>query len=152
MKKLPIVFLGILILSTCVNAQYLTIEEKKLINRKIDSLQVLINGVVAQLDTGHFSDIKVRLALLRKRKRLSSQLEYQKSKLENDKQSKEINRQLILTEKERTQRLKRKYANSKYLNSILEKSIKLGMTKEMVIDSWGLPTDINKSVGSWGGA
>jgi len=31
-----------------------------------------------------------------------------------------------------------------------EGKIQLGMTKEMVEDSWGKPDDINRSVGSWG--
>jgi hypothetical protein len=33
---------------------------------------------------------------------------------------------------------------------VYEKKIALGMTKEMVIDSWGEPKDINRTVGSWG--
>jgi hypothetical protein len=31
-----------------------------------------------------------------------------------------------------------------------EKEIMIGMTKEMVLDSWGRPNDINRTVGSWG--
>lgn len=33
---------------------------------------------------------------------------------------------------------------------ILENKIRLGMTKEEVVASWGKPRDINKTVGSWG--
>ncbi len=35
-------------------------------------------------------------------------------------------------------------------NRIIERKIWIGMSKEMMIDSWGTPKDINRSVGSWG--
>jgi len=33
---------------------------------------------------------------------------------------------------------------------VFEKQIWIGMTKAMLIDSWGNPSDVNRSVGSWG--
>ena len=33
---------------------------------------------------------------------------------------------------------------------VSEKKIMIGMTKEMVLDSWGKPKDINRTVGEWG--
>lgn len=33
---------------------------------------------------------------------------------------------------------------------VFKNMIWLGMTREMIIDSWGKPNDINKTVGSWG--
>lgn len=33
---------------------------------------------------------------------------------------------------------------------VYEKKIQIGMTEEMVLDSWGVPDDINRTVGSWG--
>lgn len=39
----------------------------------------------------------------------------------------------------------------KYWGEIIaENKVKIGMTTEMVIASWGKPTDINRSIGSWG--
>lgn len=49
---------------------------------------------------------------------------------------------------------RRAYLESKYEKSIadriLKKNVWIGMTKEMAIDSWGAPSDINKSTGTWG--
>jgi len=38
----------------------------------------------------------------------------------------------------------------KFKDAILRGAIMLGMTKEMVVASWGYPNDINRTVGSWG--
>ena len=51
--------------------------------------------------------------------------------------------------RERKNSLVRKYGEVNG-EKIFNGKIWLGMTKEMVIDSWGQPRDINKSVGSWG--
>ncbi len=40
--------------------------------------------------------------------------------------------------------------NSQFKQDILNGTIRLGMTKEMVTASWGKPSDINRSVGVWG--
>ena len=42
-----------------------------------------------------------------------------------------------------------KYGN-KYGPLVEQNKIQIGMTKEMVEDSWGKPNDINRTVGSWG--
>ena len=36
------------------------------------------------------------------------------------------------------------------VNAILNGKIRIGMTKDQVIYSWGRPNDINRTVGSWG--
>jgi len=36
------------------------------------------------------------------------------------------------------------------INNILNGTVRIGMTEEQVIYSWGRPDDINRSVGSWG--
>ena len=51
---------------------------------------------------------------------------------------------------ERKDSLSVKYKNSKFKNAIIDKKIKIGMTKKMVLDSWGAPNDIHRTVGSWG--
>jgi hypothetical protein len=51
--------------------------------------------------------------------------------------------------KERTTKYIKKYGK-KYGTLVVNKEIQLGMTKEMVDDSWGKPKDINRTVGSWG--
>ncbi len=33
---------------------------------------------------------------------------------------------------------------------VADKNIQIGMTDKMVLDSWGQPDDINRTVGSWG--
>ena len=37
-----------------------------------------------------------------------------------------------------------------FQQDVREGLIRIGMTKEMVLASWGQPRDINRSVGSWG--
>lgn len=57
-------------------------------------------------------------------------------------------RQIKATEKRKKDLIK-KYGQTNG-TKILEQKIWIGMTKEMVIESWGWPDDINRSVGSWG--
>lgn len=49
---------------------------------------------------------------------------------------------------------RRSYLEGKYeiyvANRIYNKSVWIGMTKRMAIDSWGVPSDTNKSIGEWG--
>ncbi len=45
----------------------------------------------------------------------------------------------------------KKHISQRFKNAILNGQIMLGMSKEMMIASWGQPSDINKSVGSYGG-
>lgn len=45
--------------------------------------------------------------------------------------------------------LTKKYGST-YANLILEGCVRIGMTKAMCEESWGLPDNINKSIGSWG--
>jgi len=47
-------------------------------------------------------------------------------------------------------KLAEKYKDSKFKDEILKRKVAIGMTKEMVIDSWGKPEDINRTVGTWG--
>lgn len=51
--------------------------------------------------------------------------------------------------KERLSKLTSKYGKIAALK-IVEGKVWIGMTKEMMIESWGQPEDINRSVGSWG--
>jgi hypothetical protein len=50
---------------------------------------------------------------------------------------------------QREARIRSKYS-AKDAERIIRGQIWLGMTKEMMIDSWGQPEEINRSVGSWG--
>lgn len=52
-------------------------------------------------------------------------------------------------EKERLKKLINKYGKIKG-QKVFDGYIWLGMTKKMVKESWGIPNDINKTVGSWG--
>ena len=59
----------------------------------------------------------------------------------------------LKTEQEKVERLtnlRRKYGKSRFFRSILDEQIRIGMSKEMVADSWGEPQDINRTVGEWG--
>jgi len=49
----------------------------------------------------------------------------------------------------REHRLIKKYGKSN-VQKITDRKIWIGMTKEMTLESWGEPNDINRSVGSWG--
>lgn len=54
-----------------------------------------------------------------------------------------------LTPEQKKALLIKKYG-SYYANLIIKKEIRIGMTKSMVIDSWGNPEDINRTAGVWG--
>jgi|WetSurMetagenome_2_1015567.scaffolds.fasta_scaffold06003_7 hypothetical protein len=56
----------------------------------------------------------------------------------------------VIPEVERKDSLFAKYKKTIFINTIINKKVKIGMTKNMVLDSWGEPDDINRSVGSWG--
>jgi hypothetical protein len=56
----------------------------------------------------------------------------------------------LLPERERKDSLSSKYKKSRFKNGVINKKIKIGMTVEMVIDSWGKPEDIHRTVGNWG--
>lgn len=55
----------------------------------------------------------------------------------------------IIAEQKFTKEMIKKYGK-KWGKIVGNKQIMIGMTKEMVLDSWGDPKDINRSVGSWG--
>lgn len=69
----------------------------------------------------------------------------QEELVKEQKELKEKEKQL----KERKDALTKKYGK-KNAQRILDKKIWLGMSKEMAIESWGQPDDINRTVGSWG--
>ena len=66
---------------------------------------------------------------------------------DNIEQEKELKK--VVKEKERIKLMTKKYGK-KWGKIVANKEIMVGMTKAMVIDSWGKPDDINRSVGSWG--
>lgn len=51
---------------------------------------------------------------------------------------------------EKKRRIKGYGWNAKTIKAILDGKIFLGMTTKQVIESWGKPDDINRTVGSWG--
>ena len=67
------------------------------------------------------------------------------AKIEQD----EWERQAKIKRQQREKRIIETYSVF-FWNTIINNQIQLGMTKEMVIDSWGRPDDINRTVGSWG--
>lgn len=87
--------------------------------------------------------------------------------IEENKKKAEITEQKKIKEQERIERekqleLQRKLAEIKRKKELINKYgqtngikifagyIWIGMTKEMVLESWGEPKDINRTVGSWG--
>jgi hypothetical protein len=66
------------------------------------------------------------------------------------KKQKEQQEAIERSEADRMKSLYDKYKDSEYRFDIILKKARLGMTKAMVLDSWGKPISINKSVGSWG--
>jgi hypothetical protein len=46
--------------------------------------------------------------------------------------------------------LTKKYGSQEIAEKIIAKKIWLGMSSAMALESWGNPSDINRSVGSWG--
>ena len=50
---------------------------------------------------------------------------------------------------EKFERLSRKYGKAT-AKMMLEGKVRIGWSKEMCIESWGEPEDINKTIGRWG--
>lgn len=61
----------------------------------------------------------------------------------------QIERQRKSENEKRKVELIRKYGNTNGLR-IFEGKIWIGMTKSMLLESWGRPNDINRTVGAWG--
>jgi len=59
-------------------------------------------------------------------------------------------REAVAAGKERETRLHAEFAESRFLQDIVDRTIRLGMTDEEVRGAWGEPDDINRSVGAWG--
>jgi flagellar biosynthesis GTPase FlhF len=72
-------------------------------------------------------------------------------RLEAEQRRQQLQAEAEARKKAKEQRIRSKYS-SRIANKILNRTIWIGMTKEMLIDSWGQPSDdnINRSVGSWG--
>lgn len=81
-------------------------------------------------------ELKTDLEIQKDRKRVQNQIKEEREKLLEKKEK----RLIYLTEK---------FGRQNALK-IIDNKISLGMTKEMVRESWGGPKDINRTVGSWG--
>lgn len=108
----------------------------KLIQRFENFLKVEHKGAIGYVRNGSFEENE----------------EY-KTFMANNKPIKFIDHAAIAAEKkiynDRLKKFVQKYGNS--MGPLIAKRvIRLGMTKAMVIDSWGQPQDINRTVGSWG--
>jgi hypothetical protein len=57
---------------------------------------------------------------------------------------------IVIARENKNKKLAEKYKDSEFKPEILKHKVAIGMTKEMVVDSWGNPEDINRTVGSWG--
>lgn len=81
------------------------------------------------------------------------ELEIEKQKMireqERIERVKQLEQQRKLSEENRKKELIIKYGHADG-TKIFQGYIWIGMTKEMVLESWGEPKDINRSVGSWG--
>jgi hypothetical protein len=68
----------------------------------------------------------------------------EKKKKEERRQKAQVNRAT------RRKALMAKYGDKAAVEAILARKIYIGMTREMVLDSWGKPDDINKTTHSFG--
>jgi len=50
----------------------------------------------------------------------------------------------------RIKKMEAKYKTSEFKQDIINRHVAIGMNKEMIIDSWGKPEEINRTVGTWG--
>lgn len=73
--------------------------------------------------------------------------ESEKERYEQEQQA--IADQIIKEKKIRETNILKKYGNY-YGKLILEHVVKIGMNKDMVIESWGVPRDVNRTIGSYG--
>jgi len=122
------------------------------------SYKTTYNGLIGYIPAFQFkfNDSKDKEPLEMKGKDPTELMAQQKVKTEDRneqliKKAREEERQLRKEEsrKKREEFLIRKYSNS-VARKIINKEIWIGMTKDMMLDSWGYPEDINRSVGSWG--
>lgn len=72
---------------------------------------------------------------------------FKKSKTNQTKIEEKQRKERLLAERKR--RLKNKFGPT-ITKKILDSKIWIGMTKDMTIESWGKPKDINRTVGEWG--
>jgi len=66
----------------------------------------------------------------------------------NEQKKQELLRQETIRKQEllRQETIRNKYRGSRYMQSIIDHKIQIGMTSSMVLDSWGSPVNINKTV------
>lgn len=90
-----------------------------------------------------------KAAVIKKSTKIASRnMELQKEERENRIKN-QLEADRIEAEKVRMASIKKKYGET-IGNKIIDGKIWIGMTSEMAIDSWGAPSEKNRTVGSWG--
>lgn len=112
------------------NLKKLRLERERFVKDSITKMKILQNRKKDSL-------YKVELTLQKKQDSLA-EIDYHMSSLKR-----------ALLKIEREERLIKKYGK-KDGNTIIEKKVQIGFTKEMCIESWGKPIDINRTTNSYG--
>jgi len=108
------------------------------------SWQIMFMGEVAYIP--NIIEVNNEALALREKRakeyksKLDEEAEKENEKYKKIKKANEVNRLASLTSK----------FGQTAAKKILEKKIWIGMTKEMAVESWGMPQDINRTVGSFG--
>jgi hypothetical protein len=117
----------------------------------IDSIKsfykVYFNGIEGySLKLNFISAAEINKRLEDENRKREEEKLLKEKRMEQDNQLKE---KLIIAMEQRKKDLIEKYGQTNGTKIFMRK-IWLGMTKEMLFESWGQPDDINRSVGSWG--
>lgn len=137
----------------------LVVEDSAIKEAVKDRYRLLLEAQKAK-DAKELAEKRIKDSILSVEQRMRYE-EVRKTEIELEKQEKEriAERKRLedkkkavaeKAERDKFDKLLTKYGVSEFLNAIINKKIKIGMTSAMVIDSWGKPQSINKSVGSWG--
>lgn len=136
-------------------------DKVKVIETNDKSYQVLFKGIkgyvwksalISELDWNikieEEKEEKIRIANKTEKEKIA--IEKKKKDQQNaiEKRILDEREEKLEIEKRKTM-LERKYGVDIALR-IFEKKIWIGMTKDMLLESWGRPNDINRTVGSWG--
>ncbi|MCK9311771.1 MAG: hypothetical protein M0P26_05800 [Bacteroidales bacterium] len=133
-------------------------DKVKIIDKGSGFYKIYFNGIYGYVNIEAIENEKVlfakKQAWLQKQVEDSTRLVEEKVKLaeKNANLAKENEKKIIeekRLQKEILSNLTKKYGKING-NNIYNNKIWLGATKAMVLESWGKPIDINKSVGTWG--
>lgn len=133
-------------------------DRVKVLEIKEQFVKILFNGIKGWIyKLGLISETQWNLEIQQKESAAKlTKIENEKAeqfrianKIQSENEEKIAEEKRKISIEKRKNELIKKYGTTLGLK-IFEEKIWIGMTKEMLLESWGRPDDINRSVGSWG--